>query len=76
MYSEARKLHLIEDVLKINSEAVLQELETVVRKAMRPKKANKASAHDFLGLVTEDDAKLMETAIEEGCEQVNPDDWK
>jgi hypothetical protein len=76
MYSEARKLHLIEDVLKIKSEAVLTELENVVKKAMRPKKSGKASAKDFLGLISKKDIKLMETAISKGCEQVNPDDWK
>lgn len=76
MYSEARKLHLIEDVLKIKSEAVLTELENIVKKAVRPKQAEKASAKDFLGLISEKDIKLMENAIEQGCEQVNPDDWK
>ncbi len=36
----------------------------------------KPSARDFLGLVSMDDAKLMEAAIEEGCGQINPDDWR
>lgn len=34
MYSEARKLHLIEDVLKIKSEAVLTEVENIVKKRL------------------------------------------
>lgn len=43
MYSEARKLHLIEEVLKIESDAVLAEIEAVVKKAMPPKKSAKAN---------------------------------
>jgi len=27
-------------------------------------------------LWTKDDADLIEKAIEESCEQINPDDWK
>ncbi len=76
MYSEAKKLHLIEEVIKIKSEAVLMEIEAVVNKTLRAKKSKKTSAHDFLGLLSEKDASLMDAAIEEGCEQINPDDWK
>ncbi len=36
----------------------------------------KPSAHDFIGLVSEKDTKLMNQAIEEGCEKIHPDDWK
>jgi acetolactate synthase small subunit len=36
----------------------------------------KQSAHDFVGIVSKKDAKLMEQAIEEGCEQIHPNDWK
>ncbi len=76
MYSEARKLHIIEEVLKIKSETALMEIEAMVSKAIGFKKAKKASAHDFLGLLSEKDASLMDAAIKEGCEQINPDDWK
>lgn len=76
MYLEAKKLHIIEEVLKIDSEAVLLELEAMVNKTTRLKKVAKKSAHDFLGLISEKDILLMDAAIEEGCEQINPDDWK
>jgi len=32
MYSEARKMHLIEEVIKTKNEAILFELESVLRK--------------------------------------------
>ena len=76
MYFEAKKLHLIEDLLKIKSEAALLEIETVVKKSLKAKKSKNSSARDFLGLISEEDSRLMESAIEEGCEQVNPDDWR
>jgi hypothetical protein len=37
---------------------------------------NKKSAHDFLGLTSKTDAILIDKAIADGCEQINPDDWK
>jgi len=76
MYQEARKLHLIEDLLKIKSETVLTELETIVKRAMRTKNSKTVSAHDFLELISKEDLLLMDAAIQEGCEQANPDDWK
>jgi hypothetical protein len=76
MYTEAKKLHLIEEVLKIKNEFVLKEIEAIVNRAKSVKKEPKPSAHDFSGLLSEKDASLMEAAIQEGCEQVNPDDWK
>ena len=75
MYSEARKMHLIEEVIKTKNEAVLIELESVLRKS-KTKDQPRPSAHDLVGLWSKDDAALIEKAIEEGCEQINPDDWK
>ena len=75
MYSEARKMHLIKEVIKTKSEAVLIELESVLRKS-KTKDQPRSSAHDLVGLWSKDDADLIEKAIEEGCEQTNPDGWK
>lgn len=76
MHPEARKIHLIEEVLKIKSEAILIELESVLRKAGLYRDKKTSSAHDFVGTLSKEDADLMNTAIAEGCEQINPDDWK
>jgi hypothetical protein len=72
MYSEARKMHLIEDLLKVKNEAVLIEIESVLKKAA----GNQQKSHDFVGLWSKEDAESIEKAIEEGCEQIHPDDWK
>jgi hypothetical protein len=34
------------------------------------------SAHEFAGLISQDDLKLINAAIEEGCENIDPDGWK
>jgi hypothetical protein len=75
MYGEAKKLHLIEEILKIENEAVLEEVETVISRsklhAVSPK-----SLKDFVGIWTEEEANEIKRIIEESCEQINPDDWK
>jgi len=76
MYSKARKMHLIEQVIKVKNEAVLIELESFLYKASQSNEHSRQSAHNFAGLWSKEDAKLIEKAIEEGCEQILPDDWK
>ncbi len=76
MYSEAKKIHIAEAVLKVSNGDVLNELEAVLKKAAKKPTAKKISAHQFTGLLTTKDAALMEKAIQEGCETIQPDDWK
>jgi hypothetical protein len=40
MYTEARKINLLEAVLKVNNEATLIELETVLKKSKIRKEKN------------------------------------
>jgi len=75
MFTEARKLHLIEDVLKLQSEETLMEIERILKSASS-ERSKRPSAREFVGIISKEDIELMERAIEEGCEQVNPDDWK
>ena len=76
MFTEARKINLIEAVLKVSNEATLIELETVFKKS-KPKKGKQPfSAHDFVGVWSKKDGALIEKAIEESCEQIHGDDWK
>jgi hypothetical protein len=76
MYAEARKINLIEAVLKVSNDAVLSELETVIKKIPIKQERKKISAHDFLGVWSKKDAALIEKAIQESCEQIHEDDWK
>jgi hypothetical protein len=76
MYTEARKINLIEAVLKVGDEATLSELETVLKKAKPAKEKKPLSAHEFSGIWSKKDAALIEKAIEEACEQIHEDDWE
>ena len=75
MFTESRRIHLIEEVLKEKNEQTLQELESVLSKSKHSKE-KKVSAHDFVGLWSRKDASLIEKAIKEGCEQIDTDGWK
>jgi len=79
MISEARKLHLIEEVLKIKSEATLSALEDFLKKSkVKAKKQSRTTSvfNEFSGIWTKEEAEEIERAIEESCETINPDDWK
>jgi hypothetical protein len=75
MFGEAKKLHLIEEILKIQNDAVLEEVETVIAKS-KLNAVGRRSFASFFGMWTKEEADELEKAIEEGCEQIHPDDWK
>ena len=75
MYAEARKIHLIEEVLKITNEGTLVALETVLKKSKKPKQ-KKLSIYDFVGILTKKETGDMRKAIKQTSEIINPDDWK
>jgi len=75
MYAEAKKLHLIEELLKVESDTLLAELETVLAKSKTSLPRSK-SFRDFKSTLTLEEVNELERNIEEGCEQMNEDDWK
>jgi hypothetical protein len=76
MYSEARKLHIIEAVLKTENEAVLTAIETIVDQNNVTSKRTKGRFSALLGSLTSEEAESMKKTIEENFEKINPDDWK
>lgn len=74
MRGKEKKLYLIEEILKIEDERILEEVETVIKKNKR--NAGRKSFKEFAGLMSDTEAEELEKIIEEGCEQINPDDWK
>ena len=78
MYTEARKLHIIEAVLKTENDAVLEAIEAIVEKDNTKdiSKKSKAKFSDLLGTLTPEEAESMKHTIEENFEKINPDDWK
>jgi len=76
MFSEARKLHLIEEVLKINNERTLTALENLVKKAPKKITAAPNPIMEFAGIWSNEEADEISAIIADACEQINPDDWK
>jgi len=78
MRTEARKLHIIEAVLKTENEAVLDAIETIVENdsTINISKKSKVKFDDLLGVLTHEEAEAMKQTIEENFEKINPDDWK
>jgi hypothetical protein len=76
MYSEARKLHIIEAVLKTENEAVLTAIETIVDQNNAAGKRTKGRFSALLGSLSHEEAESMKKTIEENFEKINPDDWK
>lgn len=76
MHGEARKLNLIKAILKIENEAVLSAIETIVDHSADLSKLSKADFSDLLGSLSEEEAESMKKIIEENFERINPDDWK
>jgi hypothetical protein len=75
MYAEAKKLHLIEELLKVDNDTILVEIETVLAKSKAQLPRSK-SFRDFKSTLTLEEVDELERNIEEGCEQINEDDWK
>ncbi len=74
MYIEARKIHIIEEVLKLSNEEVLSELETVFSRSKKGKK-NRQSIYDFVGVMNKNEVAQMKKAIHETCEKVHEEHW-
>ncbi len=76
MFTEARKLHLIEEVLKIDNEYTLSALEAVLQESTIKQENSKKSFTVFSGIWSKEEADEIEKVIAENCGQINPDDWK
>lgn len=76
MVTEARKLHLIEKLLKIKSESKLTAIENFVDQTIKKSAKSKLSIDDVFGILSKDEAEEMKKAIAETCETIDPDAWK
>ena len=72
---QTRKLNFIQEILAITNEKVIAKLESILKKE-RKKDAQHLSAHDFLGVISEEEAEKMKKEIQEACENIHDEDWK
>lgn len=75
--TDARKLNVINELLKINSEAVLAKIEQLLKidKASKREKGP-VTIYDFMGFLSDKEAKDMKDAIATACETIDEDVWK
>ena len=77
MYSEAKKLWMIEAIIKSKNDSMLKAIENIVdEEAVSFPAKTGQSFQDLVGLLTPEEADAMSKTIEEHFEKVNPDDWK
>jgi len=74
MYAEARKLQIIEEIIKIENDSILDEVESIIKNKSITVKKN--GFKNFLGIWTEKEAEEIKRTIEESCAKINPNDWK
>lgn len=67
MQIETRKLHLIEKMLKVKSEATLSALENLLKSTNNKTVKKAPSLKDFSGIWSKDEAEDMERIIAESC---------
>jgi hypothetical protein len=75
MHLEARKQNLIKAVMKVESEAVLAKLETVL-KGNEAKTKKKPGISEFVGIISQSEADEMMKAIADTCETIDLNDWQ
>ena len=75
MNIEARKIHIIEECLKIKSNSVLNKIEGLLTKAKK-KKGKHPSIYDFVGIWSKKESNQIKQTIQETSEQIDEDDWK
>lgn len=73
IYTESKKLHLIESLIKENNADVLQKVEKILL-ASSDKYSPKFA--DFSNTLSQKELEEFEKNIEDGCEQINESDWK
>ena len=73
MDTEAKKLHLIEYLLKESNERVLAKVEAILTTSAQKAKGRYTG---FKSSLTADEVDEMEKAINEGCGQIDEDGWK
>jgi hypothetical protein len=75
MYTEAKKLHLIEELLKVDNDKLLDEVELVLNRS-KGEFPHSNTFQKFSGSLSLEEVDALERNINEGCEQIDEDDWK
>ncbi len=77
MFTEARKIELIKDVLDTTNEVTLVEIESVINRSKKknPPKKKKATIFDFVGILSKKESAQIKKAIKDECEIIDSNEW-
>lgn len=75
MKLEEKKLHFIEDYLKVSDIKLIDELDVVLRK-QKKKTRSSSTFKKHSGIISNKEAKELSKIIEEGCETIDTNEWK
>lgn len=73
LYTESKKRRLAEVLIKENNEDVLKKVEEIL---LASKVNSSSKLSNFSNKLTKEELDEFERNIEEGCEQINENDWK
>jgi hypothetical protein len=73
MYSDGKKIHLLEKIIQSQDDELLSSLEVILGEY--EKKKSQKSAFLLQGLLTEEDVTELNSIIEKGCENIGADGW-
>ncbi|MDP9048655.1 MAG: hypothetical protein M3N14_10995 [Bacteroidota bacterium] len=73
IYTEAKKLRLIEVLIKENNDEVLKKVEKILT---APASTPSVKFANFSNKLSRLELEELEKNIEDGCEQINEYDWK
>ena len=77
MFSESKKIHIIEEILKIKNENTLSALENFLKKSrIKNQSSNASEISSFSGIWSKVEAENISKAIVDSCKTIHPDDWK
>lgn len=75
MFGEAKKIRLIEEILKISDDNVLREVQDIIM-SYNERTVKDRNFSTFAGSLTDAEINELEDIITTGCEKINADDWK
>ncbi len=70
MHTIERKIHLIEEVLKVTNVSTLDALELALKKSKKLKE-KKSRIYDFVGVITKEESRQIRKAIKGTAETIN-----
>lgn len=73
MYSDGKKIHLLEKLIHTQDDNLLSRVEEILNAEI--KSTSRKSAFTLQGLLSIEDATELNSIIEKGCENIDANEW-